>query len=416
MRAQTAPAGAPALDVDQVRADFPIFAGPREGRRLVYLDSAATTQKPRVVLDTVRDFYTSYNANVHRGVHRLSVRATEAYEGARAKIARFIGAADPGEIVFVRGATEAINLAAQSWARPRLSPGDEIVLSAMEHHSNIVPWQMIREATGARIRVAPMDDRGDLILDELAKLLSARTRLVAVVQASNALGTVNPVRRIGEMAHAVGALMLVDGAQAAAHLPVDVKELGCDFYAGSGHKMFAPTGIGFLWARAALLEEMPPWMGGGDMIRSVTFERTLYAPPPAKFEAGTPNIAGAIGLGAATDYLEQLGLDRIERHEQDLLAYGEDTLTGVDGVRLIGTPHHRSGVLSFVVEGIHPHDVGTVLDHDGIAVRTGHHCAQPVMDRFGVPATVRASVSVYNSRADLDELADGLRRARGLLL
>jgi cysteine desulfurase/selenocysteine lyase len=239
---------------------------------------------------------------------------------------------------------------------------------------------------------------------------------VAVVQASNALGTVNPVRRIGEMAHAVGALMLVDGAQAAAHLPVDVKELGCDFYVGSGHKMFAPTGIGFLWAHAALLEEMPPWMGGGDMIRSVTFERTLYAPPPAKFEAGTPNIAGAIGLGAATDYLEQLGLDRIERHEQDLLAYGEDTLTSVDGVRLIGTPRHRSGVISFVVEGIHPHDVGTVLDHDGIAVRTGHHCAQPVMDRFGVPATVRASVSVYNSRADLDDLADGLRRARGLLL
>ena len=412
---RTGVATAPALDVERVRADFPMFSTP-QARPVVYLDSAATTQKPRVVLDTVREFYSTYNANVHRGVHRLSVRATEAYEGARGKIARFVGAAAPGEIVFVRGATEGINLVAQSWAQPRLSKGDEIVITAMEHHSNIVPWQMVREATGASLRVAPIDDRGDILLEDFARLLSARTRLVAVAHASNALGTVNPIRRITDAAHAAGALVLVDGAQACAHLPVDVKALGCDFYVGSGHKMFAPTGIGFLWARGALLEEMPPWMGGGDMIRSVTFERTIYAPPPAKFEAGTPNIAGAIGMGAAIDYIGALGIPSIERYEHDLLAYGEEVLRSVEGVRLVGTPRVRSGALSFVVEGLHPHDVGTVLDHEGIAVRTGHHCAQPVMERFGLPATVRASVSVYNSRSDFDALAGGLRRAQELLL
>jgi cysteine desulfurase/selenocysteine lyase len=408
-------AAAPPPDVALVRAQFPLLAADRSGRRVVYLDSAATTQKPAAVIDALREYYSSYNANVHRGVHRLSQRATEAYEAARTKVARFLGAADHGEIVFTRGATEAINLVAHSWARRHVARGDEILVSAMEHHSNIVPWQMVRDDAGAKLVVAPIDDRGDLRLDELERRLSPRTRLVAVVHASNALGTVNPIRRIVEMAHAAGARVLVDGAQAVAHLPIDVRALGCDFYVGSGHKMFGPTGIGFLWARPELLEEMPPWMGGGDMIRSVTFERTIYAPPPAKFEAGTPNIAGAIGLGAAVDWIAALGVDRIAAHESGVLEHGLEALTRIDGLRMIGMPRRRSGVLSFTLEGIHPHDAGTVLDHEGIAVRTGHHCAQPVMDRFGVPATIRASFSVYNDRDDVDALVAGLGRVRELL-
>ena len=403
------------LDVARVRAEFPILAPDAGGRRIVYLDSAATTQKPQAVIDAMRDYYTHTNANVHRGVHRLSQRATEAYEGARRKIAGFVGAAEHGEIVFTRGATEAINLVARSWAAPRLGPGDEILVSGMEHHSNIVPWQMVRDETGVKLVVAPIDDAGELDRAEFERRLSPRTKLVAVTHASNALGTVNPVPWIVERAHAVGALVLVDGAQATAHLPVDVKALGCDFYAASGHKMFGPTGIGFLWARAALLQDMPPWMGGGDMIRSVTFERTIYAPAPAKFEAGTPHIAGAIGLGAAVDWILAKGVDRIAAHEHDLLEYGLEALGRVPGVRMIGAPRQRSGVLSFTLDAIHPHDVGTVLDHEGIAVRTGHHCAQPVMERFGVPATVRASISVYNGQDDLDALAKGLGRVRELL-
>jgi cysteine desulfurase/selenocysteine lyase len=404
----------PPLDTERIREEFPIL-GLRDGRPLVYLDSAATTQKPSAVIDAIKQYYETTNANVHRGVHRLSQRATEAYEGARTKVARFLGASDHGEVVFTRGATESINLVAQSWARPRLGPGDEILLSEMEHHSNIVPWQMVRDQTGASLVVAPIDDRGELVLDELERRLTGRTKLVAVVHASNALGTVNPVRRIADLAHAAGARILVDGAQAVAHLPVDVRALGCDFYVASGHKMFGPTGTGFLWARPELLEEMPPWMGGGDMIRSVTFERTIYAPAPAKFEAGTPNIAGAIGLGAAVDWIAGVGIERIERADRELLTYGLEALRAVEGLRMIGMPRERSGVLSFVLEGIHPHDVGTVLDHQGIAVRTGHHCAQPVMDHFGLPATVRASISVYNDRGDLDALVKGLGRARELL-
>ncbi len=403
------------LDAARVRAEFPILAPGADGRRVVYLDSAATTQKPRAVLDAITEYYATTNANVHRGVHRLSQRATEAYEDARHRIARFVGAAEPGEIVFTRGATEAINLAAHSWAVPNLGPGDEILVSGMEHHSNIVPWQMVRDITGAKLVVAPIDDAGELDRAEFERRLSARTKLVAVVHASNALGTVNPVAWIAERARTVGARVLVDGAQAVAHLPVDVAGLGCDFYAASGHKMFGPTGIGFLWAKAELLDAMPPWMGGGDMIRSVTFERTLYAPPPAKFEAGTPHIAGAIGLGAAVKWIEGVGVARIAAHEADLLEYGLDVLGRVPGLRMIGAPRERSGVLGFTLDGIHPHDVGTVLDHEGVAVRTGHHCAQPVMERFGVPATVRASLSVYNGRDDLDALVHGLARVREIL-
>ena len=405
----------PQIDVARVRAEFPILGLDAQGRRTVYLDSAATTQKPRAVIEALSEYYSTYNANVHRGVHKLSQRATEAYEESRRKIAMFVGAKEHGEIVFTRGTTEAINLVAQSWARPRLGEGDEILVSGMEHHSNIVPWQMIRDTTGATLVVAPIDDAGEIDRAEFERRLTPRTRLVAVVHASNALGTVNPLPWIVERAHAVGARVLVDGAQAVAHLPVDVAALGCDFYAASGHKMFGPTGIGFLWARAELLQEMPPWQGGGDMIRSVTFERTIYAPAPAKFEAGTPNIAGAIGLGTAVDWIRAKGRERIAAHEHGLLEYGLAALEGVDGVRMIGAPRHRCGVLSFTLDGVHPHDVGTVLDHEGIAVRTGHHCAQPVMDRFGVPATVRASISVYNGRDDLDALVAGLGRVRELL-
>jgi cysteine desulfurase/selenocysteine lyase len=400
------------IDVERVRAEFPLLSREVGGRRIVYLDSAATTQKPRVVIDAIRDYYERHNSNVHRGVHRLSQEATEAFEGAREKMRRFLGADSTEEIIYVRGTTEAINLVAQSLGRARLRPGDEVLITAMEHHSNIVPWQMLCEATGAKLRVAPIDDRGALIMEEFAQRLSKRTGIVAAVHASNALGTLNPVRQIVELAHEKGAIVLIDGAQAAGHMPVDVSEIGCDFYACSGHKMFAPTGIGILWGRRELLEEMPPWQGGGDMIRSVTFEKTTYNELPHKFEAGTPDVAGAVGLGAALDWLTELGMDQVAAHEEELLDYGTELLSSIARLRLIGTAPEKSAVLSFVMEGVHPHDIGTILDHEGVAIRTGHHCAQPVMQRFDVPATARASLSVYSTREDLERLVEGLERVR----
>ena len=396
------------FDAAKARADFPILHQEVHGKPLVYLDSAATAQKPRQVIDAVSRYYECDNANVHRAVYQLAERATRAYEDARAIVARHIGAADPREIVFVRGTTEAINLVAQSFGRVHVGEGDEILVTGMEHHSNIVPWQLLCQEKGARLRVAPLDERGDVILEEYEKLLSPRTRLVAAVHVSNALGTVNPVETFIALARERNIPVLLDGAQALPHMPVDVGSLGCDFYAFSGHKVFAPMGIGVLWARAAHLEAMPPWQGGGEMIASVTFEKTTFNEVPYKFEAGTPDVAGAVGLGAALQYVEGLGLDAIAAHEAELLAYGSDLLTGLGGVELIGTARRKAGVLSFVLDGIHPHDVGTILDREGITVRTGHHCAQPVMDRYGVPATVRASLGLYNTREDLDALARGL--------
>lgn len=399
-------------DVEQLRADFPVLGTLGNGKPLVYLDNAATTQKPRVVIDALSQYYSAENANIHRGVYELSQRATLAYEGARAKVQRFVNAADPREIVFVRGTTEALNLVAQTFGRSRLGPGDEIVLSAMEHHSNIVPWQLVTEATGARIRVIPMSDAGVLDLDAFAALLGPKTKLVTVVHVSNSLGTINPIREIVQVAHAANVPVLVDGAQAASHMPIDVRDLDCDFYALSGHKMFGPTGIGVLYGRADYLEEMPPYQGGGEMIRSVRFEKTTYAPIPAKFEAGTPHIAGAIGLGVAVDYLRNLSWDWIHSHEADVLHYAMERLQTVRGVRLIGTAPDKAGVVSFVMDGVHAHDVGTILDQEGIAIRAGHHCTQPVMDRLGVPATARASFAFYNTRADVDALVRGVEKVR----
>ena len=402
----------PTRDVEHLRADFPVLGTLGNGKPLVYLDNAATTQKPRVVIDALTRYYSAENANIHRGVYDLSQRATLAYEGARAKMQRFVNAAEPREIVFVRGTTEALNLVAQTFGRSRLGPGDEIVLSAMEHHSNIVPWQIVAEATGARIRVIPMSDAGVLDLDAFASLLGSRTKLVTVVHVSNSLGTINPIREIVRVAHAANVPVLVDGAQAASHMPIDVRELGCDFYALSGHKMFGPTGIGVLYGRADYLEEMPPYQGGGEMIRSVRFEKTTYAPIPAKFEAGTPHIAGAIGLGVAVDYLRSLSWDWIHAHETDVLHYAMERLRSVPGVRLIGTAPDKAGVVSFVMDGVHAHDVGTILDQEGIAIRAGHHCTQPVMDRLGVPATARASFAFYNTRDDVDALVRGVEKVR----
>ena len=395
-----------------MRRDFPVLAGTANGKPLVYLDNAATSQKPRQVIEALTRFYTEENANIHRGVYELSQRATLAYERARANIQRFLNAADPHEIVFVRGATEAINLVATTMTRSRLRREDEIVVSAMEHHSNIVPWQIACELTGARLRVIPMNDAGELDLEALAALLNERTRLVAVTHVSNSLGTINPVRTIARMAHDAGVPVLVDGAQAAPHLPIDVQDLGADFYAISGHKMFGPTGIGVLYGRTELLDDLPPYQGGGEMIRSVTFEETTYAPLPAKFEAGTPHIAGAIGLGAAVDYIRHLSWDWIEQHEHDLLAYATEALTAIPGVRIIGTAREKAAVLSFVMDGIHAHDIGTILDQEGIAIRAGHHCTQPVMERLGVPATARASFAFYNTRAEVDALAQGVAKVR----
>jgi cysteine desulfurase/selenocysteine lyase len=402
------------LDVAAIRQDFPILQQQIHGRPLVYLDNASTTQKPRAVVDRVARFYLGENANVHRGVHGLSERATEAYEAARATVGRFLNAPAAHEIVFVRGTTEAINLVAATFGRSRVGRDDEVVISAAEHHSNIVPWQILCEQAGARLRIIPITDAGELDLSAYEGLLNDRTRIVAVVHVSNVLGTVNPVGEIVRLAHRRGIPVLVDGAQAAARLAIDVQAIGCDFYAFSGHKMFGPTGIGVLYGKSALLESMPPYQSGGDMIRSVTFEHTAYAAAPYRFEAGTPHIAGAVGLAAAIDYATAIGLDRIAAHEDELLTHATAALSRIPGVRLFGTAAHKTGVLSFVLEGVHPHDVGTILDREGVAIRAGHHCCQPLMQRLGVAATARASLAVYNTRADIDALSAGLETARGL--
>jgi len=400
------------FDVEKVREDFPVLKQTIHAKPLVYLDSAATAQKPFVVIDAIRKFHEVDCANIHRGVHELSQRSTAAYEETRGKAKRFLNARSRSEVIFVRGTTEGINLVASTWGRQNVSKGDEIIISALEHHSNIVPWQMLCEEKDATLRVIPMNDRGELILEEYEKLLGPRTRLVAVGHVSNALGTINPVRTIIDMAHRVGALALIDGAQAAPHMKIDVGLLDADFYTFSGHKVFGPTGIGVLYGKAKLLDAMPPYQGGGDMIRTVTFEKTTYNEVPYKFEAGTPNIAGGIGMGAALDYVTNLGLDRIAAYEHELLVYGTQLLSRIPGLRMIGTAREKAAVLSFVIDGIHPHDIGTVLDRMGIAVRTGHHCAQPVMDWFRIPATTRASLAFYNTTSELDALADGLRKVK----
>ena len=403
------------LDIDSIRADFPILgSAARDGRPLVYLDNAATSQKPRQVIDAVSRFYASENANIHRGLHFLSERATAAFDVAREKVARFLGAGSPSEIVFTRGTTEAINLVAQSWGRTSLRPGDEVLVTEMEHHANLVPWQVVCEQTGAAFRAVPITDRGELNLDAFDRLLTDRTRLFAVGHVSNALGTVNPVRELAVRARARGALVLVDGAQSAPHFPIDVAELGCDFFACSGHKLFGPTGIGVLYGRKAILDEMPPWQTGGDMVERVTLEGSTWAPPPARFEAGTPPIAEVIGLAAAIDYVERVGLDVIGHREGELLGRATELVRAIPGVRLVGTAREKAAVLSFVLDGVHPHDVGTVLDDEGVAVRAGHHCAQPVMRRFGVPATVRASFAFYNTADEIDALVRGVERARAV--
>ena len=406
----SATASTSAFDVERVRAEFPILRRQIRGRPLTYLDNAATTQKPQPVLDALTSYYTSSNANVHRGVHLLSEIATEAHEAAREKVRAFFNARSRQEIVFTRNSTEGINLVAHAYGRWRVAAGDEVVITAMEHHSNIVPWQLLCEERQAHLRVAPIDDSGELILDELERLLGPRTRLLAVTHMSNALGTINPIETIVSMAHAKGIPVLVDGSQAAYHMPVDVRALGCDFYVATGHKLYGPTGIGVLYGRQALLEEMHPFLGGGDMIRSVTFEKSTWNDLPYKFEAGTPDIAGAVGLGAALDYINGVGLSAVADHERDLLDYATGVVADLPGVRIIGTARHKASILSFVMEGIHPHDIGTIVDQDGVAIRTGHHCAQPVMERFCVPATARASFAMYNTRQDVDILVRALRR------
>jgi len=403
--------GAPSTagyDVAAARADFPALHQQVHSKPLVYLDNAATTQKPQAVIDALVRFYSQDNSNVHRGVHQLSERATEHYEAARGTVRRFLNAASEREIVFVRGTTEAINLVAQSFVRPRLQPDDEVLITGMEHHSNIVPWQLVCEAAGATLRVAPIDDAGQVRLDEYERLLGPRTRIAALSYVSNALGTINPVAAMIRTAHARGVPVLLDGAQAVPHMAVDVQALDCDFFAFSGHKVYGPTGIGVLYGKRALLEAMPPWQGGGDMIAEVTFERSTWNRLPYKFEAGTPEIAGAIGLAAALDYVSNLGLDAIVAQEHDVLEYATAALQTIPRLRIVGTAAAKASVVSFVIEGIHPHDIGTVLDRLGIAVRTGHHCAQPVMDRYGLPATARASFGLYNTRADVDTLVAGL--------
>jgi cysteine desulfurase/selenocysteine lyase len=399
-------------DVERIRKDFPALHQQVHGKPLVYLDNAATSQKPQAVIDALVAYYTFDNSNVHRGVHLLSERATEAYEGARARIQRHLNAASPREIVFVRQATEGINLVMASYGRRFVGAGDEIVISAIEHHANIVPWQMLCEEKGARLRVVPIDDRGDLLMEEYARLLGPRTKLVAITQVSNALGTVTPIKDIIGLAHQQDIPVLVDGAQAVPHQPVDVRDLDCDFYVFSGHKAYGPTGIGVLYGKEQWLERMPPFQGGGDMIKSVTFEKTTYNELPYKFEAGTPHIAGAIGLAAGLEYIAGLGLEQIRGYEHELLAYGTELLSAISGVRLIGTARHKAAVLSFVLDGVHAHDLGTILDQQGVAVRAGHHCAMPVMQRFGVPATARASMAFYNTRAELETLASAIEKAR----
>jgi cysteine desulfurase/selenocysteine lyase len=401
-----------AFPAERWRCDFPILERRIAGRPLVYLDSAATTQKPRPVLDAMRVFAERSYANVHRGVHTLACEATLAFEAARARVAAFIGAADAAEVVFVRGATEAINLVSASWGRTNLREGDEIVLSALEHHSNIVPWQMLRAQTGAVIKVAPVDDCGGLHLDDFARLLTDRTRLVAITHVSNVLGTIVPIADIVRLAHAAGALVLVDGCQAVAHMQVDVKGLGADFYVFSAHKMYGPTGIGVLWGRGEILEGMPPYQGGGEMILNVSFERSTFKRPPHRFEAGTPAIVEAIGLGAAIDYLTVVDVERANRHERALAEMAEERLAEIEGVRVLGSAAEKTGILSFVMSGVHPHDIATVVDRSGVAIRAGHHCAQPLMQRLGAPATARASFALFNTAADVDALAAAIREVR----
>ncbi len=398
------------LDIETIRKDFPILKQKIHGKPLVYLDNAASAPKPQCVIDTISRFYAEDYSNIHRGVYELSQRATKAYEDTRVKVRRFINARSENEIVFVRGTTEAINLVAYSFGQAYVKEGDEILITAMEHHSNIVPWQMLCKRTGARLQVAPIDKRGDLKLAELEELMHPKTKLVAVTHVSNALGTVNPVKQIVEMAHSRDIPVLVDGAQAVPHAKVDVRDLGCDFYCFSGHKMYGPSGVGVLYGREKLLDAMPPYEGGGDMISSVTFEKTTYNRLPYKFEAGTPNIAGVVGLGAAIDYLKGLGVDAVAEHEDALLSYGTNELLEIPGLSIVGRARRKTSVLSFVHEAIHPHDIGTILDQEGIAIRTGHHCAQPVMEFFGVPATARASLAVFNDKGDLDALAKGIRK------
>jgi cysteine desulfurase/selenocysteine lyase len=400
------------LDVQAIRADFPILATLVGGKPLVYLDNAATSQKPRAVIEAVRRFLAEENANIHRGVHYLSERATLAFDAVRDEARAFLNAPAAHEVIFVRGTTEGINLVAQSYGRMTLRPGDEILLTTMEHHSNIVPWQLVAGQTGAVVRAIPITDAGEVDLEGYRRMLGPKTRIVGVVHISNALGTINPVAEMTQMAHEVGAVVLVDGAQAAPHMPIDVQALGCDFYACSGHKMFGPTGVGMLWGRTELLDAMPPWQGGGDMIHTVSFAGTTFAPLPAKFEAGTPAIAEVIGLGAAIRYIGSVGLEAIGAWERELLAYATEQVRAVPGVRLVGTARDKAGVLAFTLEGVHPHDLGTILDADGVAIRAGHHCAQPVMERFGVHATARASFAFYNTLEEVDVLVRGLRRAR----
>lgn len=415
VREQVRPDRLGTFDLGQVRRDFPILSEKVRGKPLVYLDNAATSQKPRVVTETLERFYQVENSNVHRGLHYLSERATEAYEGAREEVRRFINAAAPAEIVFVRGTTEAINLVAQAYGATHVEAGDEIVITTMEHHSNIVPWQILCEKTDAVLRVVPITDDGELLIEEYERLLTGRTKFISLVHVSNVLGTINPVKHLVELAHALGVPVLLDGAQAVPHLQVDVQDLDCDFYAFSGHKLFGPTGIGVLYGKAELLERMPPYQGGGEMINSVTFEKTTYKSPPYRYEAGTPHVAGAIGLGATIQYLTRIGLDTIAAYEQELLDYGTEALSAIPGLRLIGTADEKACVFSFVLDGIHAHDVGTILDHEGIAIRAGHHCAMPLMDRFGVPATARASLAFYNTREEIDALVRGIEKAIEIL-
>jgi cysteine desulfurase / selenocysteine lyase len=402
----------PPFDLERVRADFPILSRRIRGKPLVYLDNAATSQKPQCVIDAVTRFYTAENANIHRGVHYLSERATVAYDVVREEVARFINAPSSRQVIFTKGATEGINLVAQSYGRPQLKPGDDIVITTMEHHSNIVPWQLLCEQTGAVLKAAPINDRGELDVVGLEDLLTDRTRLVALVHLSNALGTINPVKSVVALAHERGIPVLVDGAQAAPHLPVDVQDLDCDFYVFSGHKVFGPTGIGVLYGREKLLERMPPYQGGGDMIATVSLQRSTYAPLPAKFEAGTPMIAQVAGFGAALKYVESVGLENVGAWERELLAYATERILEIEGLRIIGTAGHKAGVLGFVMNEVHPHDIGTILDNEGIAIRAGHHCAQPVMERFGVPATARASFAFYNALDEVDALIAGLRTVK----
>jgi cysteine desulfurase/selenocysteine lyase len=401
-----------AFDVWNIREDFPILKQQVHGKPLVYLDNAATSQKPQIVIDTVHRYYAEENANIHRGVHYLSEKATQEYEDARAKVQHFINAASEREIIFVRSVTEAINLVAHCYGRKFIQAGDEIIISAMEHHSNIVPWQILCEEKSAILRVVPINDRGEFLLDAYEKLLGPKTRFVAVTHVSNALGTINPVRQIIEMAHRWNVPVLIDGAQGVPHFPVDVRALDCDFYGFSGHKLFGPTGIGVLYGKAHLLEAMPPYQGGGSMIRSVTFEKTTYAPLPAKYEAGTPHIEGAIGLGAAIDYLESIGMEAIDGYEQELLIHAMKVVGAIPGVRIYGTAKEKASVICFSIEGVHSHDIGTILDQEGIAIRTGHHCAQPVMDRFGVSAMSRASMAFYNTKEEIDALVAGIHKVK----